>query len=82
MVARSKRRNFKPLKTKTMYDKLLERQANDAKDEIKSVIEDLITEIHELEETNEKLENTIELYAEIIEELKARINELENSSTE
>jgi hypothetical protein len=65
-----------------MYDKLLERQANDAKDEIKSVIEDLITEIHELEETNEKLENTIELYAEIIEELKARINELENSSTE
>jgi hypothetical protein len=65
-----------------MYNRVLERQANDAKDEVKSVIEDLITEIHELEETNEKLENTIELYAEIIEELKARINELENSSTE
>jgi hypothetical protein len=65
-----------------MYNRVLERQANDAKDEIKSVIEDLITEIHELEETNEKLENTIELYAEIIEELKARINELENSTKE
>lgn len=65
-----------------MYNRVLERQANDAKDEIKSVIEDLITEINELEETNEKLENTIELYAEIIEELKARINELENSTKE
>lgn len=65
-----------------MYNRVLERQANDAKDEVKSVIEDLITEIHELEETNEKLENTIELYAEIIEELKARINELENSAKE
>jgi DNA repair exonuclease SbcCD ATPase subunit len=65
-----------------MYNRVLERQANDAKDEVKSVIEDLITEIHELEETNEKLEDTIELYAEIIEELKARINELENSAKE
>lgn len=82
MVARSKRRNFKPLKTKTMYNRVLERQANDAKDEIKSVIEDLITEIHELEDAHQKLEDTIELYAEIIEELKARINELENSAKE
>jgi DNA repair exonuclease SbcCD ATPase subunit len=65
-----------------MYNRVLERQANDAKDEIKSVIEDLITEIHELEEAHEKLEDTIELYAEIIEELKARINELENSAKE
>lgn len=65
-----------------MYNTLLERQANDAKNEVKSVIEDLITEIHELEEVNEKLENTVESYAEIIEELKARINELENSLTD
>jgi DNA repair exonuclease SbcCD ATPase subunit len=65
-----------------MYNRVLERQATDAKDEVKSVIEDLITEIHELEEAHEKLEDTIELYAEIIEELKARINELENSAKE
>jgi prefoldin subunit 5 len=61
-----------------MYNRVLERQATDAKDEVKSVIEDLITEIHELEEAHQKLEDTIELYAEIIEELKARINELES----
>ena len=60
-----------------MYNRVLERQAIDAKDEVKSVIEDLITEIHELEEAHEKLEKTIELYAESNEELKARINELE-----
>jgi prefoldin subunit 5 len=65
-----------------MYNRVLERQATDAKDEVKSVIEDLITEIHELEEAHQKLEDTIELYAEIIEELKARINELENSLTD
>jgi len=61
-----------------MYNRVLERQATDAKDEVKSVIEDLITEIHELEEAHEKLEKTIELYAESNEELKARINELES----
>lgn len=65
-----------------MYNRVLERQAADAKDEVKSVIEDLITEIHELEEAHQKLEDTIELYVEIIEELKARINELENSLTD
>jgi DNA repair exonuclease SbcCD ATPase subunit len=65
-----------------MYNRVLERQANDAKNEVKSVIEDLITEIHELEDAHQKLEDTIELYAEIIEELKARINELENSAKE
>lgn len=65
-----------------MYNRVLERQATDDKDEVKSVIEDLITEIHELEESHQKLEDTIELYAEIIEELKARINELENSLTD
>jgi prefoldin subunit 5 len=65
-----------------MYNTLLERQADNAKNDISSVIDDLITEIHELEEAHEKLEDTIELYAEIIEELKARINELENSAKE
>lgn len=65
-----------------MYNRVLERQATDTKNEVKSVIEDLITEIHELEEAHQKLEDTIELYAEIIEELKARINELENSVKE
>ena len=60
-----------------MYNRVLERQATDVKNEVKSVIEDLITEIHELEEAHQKLEDTIELYAESNEELKARINELE-----
>lgn len=82
MVARSKRRNFKPLKTKTMYNRVLERQANDAKDEVKSVIEDLITEIHELEDAHQKLEDTIDKLEDIIFLLKAQIHELENSSTE
>jgi phage shock protein A len=65
-----------------MYNRVLERQANDAKDEVKSVIEDLITEIHELEEAHEKLEGTIDELEDIIFILKAQIHELENSSTE
>ncbi len=43
-----------------MYNNFLERQANDAKNDISSVIDDLITEIHELEEAQEKLESKIE----------------------
>lgn len=65
-----------------MYNRVLERQATDAKDEVKSVIEDLITEIHELEEAHEKLEDTIDKLEDIIILLKAQIHELENSSTE
>jgi peptidoglycan hydrolase CwlO-like protein len=65
-----------------MYNRVLERQANDAKDEVKSVIEDLITEIHELEEAHQKLEGTIDELEDIIFILKAQIHELENSSTE
>ena len=60
-----------------MYNTLLERQASDAKDDINYVIENLIVEIHELEEAHEKLEDTIEVYAEIIEGLKAQVLELE-----
>jgi prefoldin subunit 5 len=65
-----------------MYNRVLERQANDAKNEVKSVIEDLITEIHELEDANEKLEENIDELEDIIILLKAQIHELENSSTE
>jgi prefoldin subunit 5 len=65
-----------------MYNTILERQASDAKDDINSVIENLIVEIHELEEAHEKLEDTIEVYAEIIEELKGRIHELESELDE
>lgn len=61
-----------------MYNKLLEKQVDDAKNDINYVIEQLLDEIHELEEANEKLEETIEVYAEIIEGLKARIHELES----
>lgn len=65
-----------------MYNNFLERQANDVKSDISSVIDDLITEIHELEEAHEKLESKIEDLEDIIFLLKAQIHELENSSTE
>ena len=65
-----------------MYNTLLEKQANDVKDEVKSLIEDLLTEIHELEEANEKLEDTIDKLEDIIILLKAQIHELENSAKE
>lgn len=65
-----------------MYNRVLERQATDAKDEVKSVIEDLITEIHELEEAHQKLEDTIDKLEDVIILLKAQIHELENSVKE
>ena len=61
-----------------MYNTILEKQAYDAKDDVKSVIDDLMTEIHELEEAHEKLESKIEELEEIIEGLKARVQELED----
>jgi len=61
-----------------MYNTLLERQANDAKDKVKSVIEDLLTEIHELEEAHEKLEDIIDELEDVIILLKARLHELES----
>jgi hypothetical protein len=46
---------MKLTKIKTIYNTFLERQANDAKDDINYVIENLIVEIHELEsELDEK----------------------------
>jgi len=60
-----------------MYNNFLERQANDVKSDISSVIDDLITEIHELEEAHEKLESKIEDLEDIIEGLKGKIHELE-----
>jgi len=69
---------MKLIKTKTMYNTVLERQANDVKDEVKSVIDDLITEINELEEANEKLEDTIDELEDVIILLKAQIHEFEN----
>jgi phage shock protein A len=61
-----------------MYNTLLERQANDAKHDIKSVIDDLIIEIHELEEAHEKLEDTIDTLEHDVDRLKGRIHELES----
>jgi len=61
-----------------MYNTLLERQAYDAKDDIKFVIDDLITEINELEAANEKLEDKIDELEEIIEGLKAEWHDLKN----
>lgn len=61
-----------------MYNTLLERKANDAKDEVRSLIEDLLTEINELEEANEKLEESIDELEDVIILLKAQIHELEN----
>ena len=61
-----------------MYNTVLEKQANDAKDEVRSLIEDLLTEIHELEEAHEKLEDKIDELEDVIILLKATINELES----
>ena len=61
-----------------MYNTLLEKQANDAKDDVKSVINDLIIEINELEEAHEKLEDKIDDLEYIIILLKAQVHELES----
>lgn len=61
-----------------MYNTMLEKQANNAKDEVKSLIEDLITEINELEEANEKLEESIDELEDVIILLKAQIHEFES----
>ena len=61
-----------------MYNTVLERQANNAKDEVRSLIEDLLTEINELEEAHEKLEDKIDELEDVIILLKATINELES----
>ena len=61
-----------------MYNTVLERQANDAKDEVRSLIEDLLTEINELEEANEKLEDKIDELEDVIILLKAQIHEFES----
>ncbi len=61
-----------------MYNTLLERRANNVKDEVRSLIEDLITEINELEEAHEKLEDKIDELEDIILLLKSRVQELED----
>ena len=61
-----------------MYNTLLEKQANDVKDEVRSLIEDLLTEINELEEANEKLEDKIDELEDVIILLKAQIHEFES----
>jgi prefoldin subunit 5 len=61
-----------------MYNNFLERQADNVKDDINSVINDLITEIHELEEAHEKLESKIDELEDIIILLKAQVQELED----
>ena len=61
-----------------MYNTLLEKQANDAKDEVRSLIEDLLTEINELEEAHEKLEDKIDELEDVIILLKSQIHEFES----
>jgi prefoldin subunit 5 len=61
-----------------MYNTLLEKQAFNAKDDVKSVIDDLIIEINELEIAHEKLEDKIDELEDIIILLKAQVQELEN----
>ena len=61
-----------------MYNTLLERQANDAKDDVKSVIDDLIIEINELEEAHKKLEIKIDILEDQIEGLKSELHYLKN----
>ena len=61
-----------------MYNTVLERQANDAKDEVRSLIEDLLTEINELEEAHEKLEDKIDELEDVIILLKSQIHEFES----
>jgi phage shock protein A len=60
-----------------MYNTILERQANDAREDINTIIKELIIEIHELEEANEKLEGKIEDLEDTIEGLKTQVQELE-----
>ena len=61
-----------------MYNTLLEKQAYDAKEDVKSVIDDLIIEINELEIAHEKLEDKIDDLEDIIILLKAQVQELED----
>jgi prefoldin subunit 5 len=61
-----------------MYNTILEKQANDAKHDVKSVIDDLIIEINELEIAHEKLEDKIDELEDIIILLKAQVHELES----
>ena len=82
MVARSKRRNFKPLKTKTMYDKLLERQAENALDLVQGVISDLRQLVNELEREVDKLNKEIDDMNDKLEELEQDYHELKNTITE
>jgi len=61
-----------------MYNTLLEKQAFNAKEDVKSVIDDLMTEINELEEANENEKDKICSLEDIIEKLRDRIDELES----
>ena len=65
-----------------MYNTLLEKQAFNAKEDVKSVIDDLMTEINEIEEAHEKLEDKIDELEDIIILLKAQVQELENKLEE
>jgi cell division septum initiation protein DivIVA len=73
-----KDRHFLKHKTKNMFNTLLEKQAYDAKYDINSLIDDLVTEIHELEESLKKLEDKIDDLEEQIEGHKAEWHELKN----
>ena len=60
-----------------MNNTFLEKQVDDAKNDINYVIEQLLEEIHEIEKSNEKLEDMIDTLEHDIDRLKIRILELE-----
>jgi TolA-binding protein len=61
-----------------MYNTILERQANDAREDINAIVKELIIEVNESEEAFEKLEGKIDELEDIIILLKAQVQELEN----
>jgi TolA-binding protein len=61
-----------------MYNTILERQANDAREDINAIVKELIIEVNESEEAFEKLESKIDELEDIIILLKAQVQELEN----
>jgi len=61
----------------TMNNTFLEKQIDDAKNDINYVIEQLLEEIHEIEKSNEKLEDMIDNLENEINNLRVRILELE-----
>jgi hypothetical protein len=61
-----------------MYNTILEKQANDVREDINAIVKELIIEVNESEEAFEKLEGKIDELEDIIEGLKAELHYLKN----